>query len=620
MKKSLLLILAVLAIFSCEKKQPQPEKQPGTEETPYVITTAEELTKVGELLKEDAAVYVELGADIDMADVKDFVPFNGEAPYDKQIHFDGKGFTISNFSCNYEKYPSLFGVLYGSCKNLNIDNASITSNGMCGVIGAYVGSAEKPAVLENVNITNSTVVNDAQLAGGVCGTALEATIKNVSFQGTVTSNYIKEDKTGGFVGQAEDMSVFENCSVEVKLTGYGSDIGGFAGKVIETVKFTGCKVKAEILSYALQKNRCGGFIGWNSSLKTVITDCHVLEGTTIADKSGRTGTAATNGNYAGFIGFGDTDETILEIKGCSAFTDINGGVSHYLSAFISCLGYSSSTTITDSYAGGTLKNTSGNQVGGFVGNVNAKSKVSIEGCAFSGSIEVSGGYVGGIVGGASGKTTIAKTYSAGKIHAVGAYVGGLIGAAMNDGNTITNCYSTAKVSAWGQQVGGLVGTTTNKLVMTTSYAAGDVYSTTSGAAGLVGRVQKSSSITNCIAWNKSVACSRNANNVYAPGGILGCAQEAGTYSGCWRRYDMVLMDDFIDLYDQDDFVDAMPPLPSYSTATHQQAYHGKAAPEGATLAEVAKSLKWDESVWNFASDDATFGFSIKQLGDNKIVF
>ena len=195
-----------------------------------------------------------------------------------------------------------------------------------------------------------------------------------------------------------------------------------------------------------------------------------------------------------------------------------------------------------------------------------------------------------------------------------------MGASMNNGVSISNCYSTADVRTWGQQVGGLVGTTTSKLTITNCYAAGDVYSATSGAAGLVGRVQRSSSITNCIAWNKNVSTSRTANNLYAPGGVLGCAQEVGTYSGCVRRYDMVLVDEWVSLYDQPDYVNAMPPLPSYSTATHQQSYHGKAAAQGETLASVAQRLGWDNAVWNFASGGSGLGFTIKQLGDNKIEF
>ena len=617
MKKSLLLILATLAIFSCEKIKPEPEKPQGTAETPYVITTAEELTKVGELIKVDTLVYVELGADIDMAAVKDFVPFNAVAPYNKQIHFDGKGHSISNLTCNSEKYPSLFGVLIGTCQNLNVDNANITANGTCGVIAATVGSADVSAVLENVTITNSNVTNDGQFAAGVCGTAVNAKVKNVSFQGMVISNFTQEAKAGGFVGQAEDMSTFENCSVDVRFAGRGTDLGGFAGKVIETVKFTSCQSKAEIVSYAAQKNRVGGFIGWNSSVKTVLKDCHVLAGTTLTDKSGRT--ESSNGNYGGFIGFGDTTGTVLEISGCSADVKVDGGVSAYNSTFISYVGYASSTSIKNSYATGKVFSKTGNYTAGLLGCINKDAAVSISGCYFKGDVEATGGYVGGLVGGTSGKLTLTKSYSEGTVSAMSAYVGGLIGASMNDAVTITNCFSTSKIHARGQQCGGLVGTTTNKLTMSNCYASGDVYSGTSGAAGLVGRVQKSSIIENCIAWNKNVASSRSANNVYASGAILGCAQEKGTYRGCIRRYDMVYTDDFLTLVDHEDCVNAMPPLPSYSTATHQQAYHGKAAAADATLASVAKSLGWDETVWDFSSSSAN-EMTIKKLGDNKVEF
>ena len=328
-----------------------------------------------------------------------------------------------------------------------------------------------------------------------------------------------------------------------------------------------------------------------------------------------------NGNFGGFIGYGDTSNSVVEIKNCSAQADVDGGVTAYNSCFVSIFGYQSTVTITDCFARGDLKTSTGNYTGGLVGySQNAEAVLKISRCHYEGNIEATGGYVGCLLGGASGKVEITASSSAGTVVSKGAYVGGLVGASMNDAVTITDCFSTAKVSAWGQQVGGLVGTTTNKLTMSNCYASGDVYSATSGAAGIVGRVAKSSSITNCIAWNKNVSTSRTANNLYAPGAILGCAQAAGTYSGCWRRYDMVLVDEWISLYDQPDYINAMPPLPSYSTASHQQAYHGKAAAPDATIASVAQSLGWDSSVWDFTSGGSSLGFTIKQLGDNKIEF
>lgn len=595
----------------------------GTEADPYQVRTAEHLVQMREKAQLGGETWFKMVADIDMTGVTDYVPVNYDDNFDRKVHFDGGSFTISNFSydkaVNGANYGSLFGVLYGSCRNLKVDNANIVATNGCGVIGGYVGTTGKPAVVENVTITNSSVTNSGDRCGGVCGTAKEATFKNVSFQGTVTSTFVGEAKSGGFVGQTETSATFEDCNADVVFTGAGTDIGGFAGKLLASNTFKGCKVKVTITSSAAQKNRCGGFVGWNSSASATFEDCHVLSGSSVKNISG--GTTSVNGNFGGFIGYGDTNNSVVEIRNCSAQADVDGGVTAYNSCFVSCFGYVSTVTITNSFARGDLKTSTGNYTGGLVGqSINAAAVLKISGCHYEGNIEATGGYVGGLIGGASGKVEIKTSYSAGTVVSKGAYVGGLIGASMNDAVTITDCFSTAKVSAWGQQVGGLVGTTTNKLTMSNCYASGDVYSATSGAAGIVGRVAKSSSITNCIAWNKNVSTSRTANNLYAPGAILGCAQAAGTYSGCWRRYDMVLVDEWISLYDQPDYINAMPPLPSYSTASHQQAYHGKAAAPDATIASVAQSLGWDSSVWDFASGGSSLGFTIKQLGDNKIEF
>ena len=458
----------------------------GTETDPYQIRTPEHMLAMRDLAPLNATTWFRLENDIDMAQVDDWIPVNYDNNFERQIHFDGNNKTISNFhydkSVNGHNYSSIFGVLYGSCRNLKVDNAQIVSSNGCGVIGGYVGTTGKPALLENVTITNSTVTNSGDRAGGICGTAKEATFRNVKFQGTVTSTYTGDAKTSCFAGQAESSVIMENCHASADF--------------------------------------------------------------------------ASVGQY----------------------------------------------------------------VGGLIGLINSNATVTMTGCSYTGYIDAQAGYVGGIAGKVAAGLTMKQTYSSGSVKAVGAYVGGLIGASMYDGVTVINCFSTANVNAFGQQAGGLVGTTTNQLTMSCCYASGDVYSATSGAAGLVGRVQKSSTITNCIAWNRNVAASRSANNVYAPGAVLGCAQQAGTYSGCWRRYDMILTDDFMTLSDQEDIVNAMPPAPAYSTETHQQAYHGKAAAPGATLSSLAQSLGWDASIWQFTTDGSSLGFTIKQLGDNKIEF
>ena len=627
----------------------------GTESDPYVLSTARHMVRMRELATYGGETWFRMAKDIDMSGVTDYVPVNNVVEenatagqtFERKIHFDGGNFTISNFTCDDtdRPYPSLFGVLYGSVKDLKVVNATITSTGqVVGILGGYVGTTDRPA-----------------------------TVTNVDVQGTVTSSV---GRSGGFAGNVVD-ATFTDCNADVTVNGT-QDVGGFVGKVQGESSFTRCRATVDVTATVAGNARSGGFIGWNAGTKTTITECKVLAGSKVA----HTGSLASAGETScgGFIGYGDgAAGAVLTVSGCS--TDVQVTVTSMgqsNSCFIGQFGYASTVTVENSSAKGKVEGEQ-NYHAGLIGRLRS-SNVTLKGCSFSGTVKgragvgglvgavenngvlkVSGsnatgsvtntqnncgglvglidtgtsldmtsshfdgtvsaaGYGGGIVGGAKGGCILTCTYSTGTVSSSGAYTGGLVGASMNDAVTITDCFSTAKVSAWGQQVGGLVGTTTNKLTMSNCYASGDVYSATSGAAGLVGRVQKSSKITNCIAWNKNISTSRTANNVYAPGGVLGCAQEAGTYSGCWRRYDMDLVDEWISLYDQPDYVNAMPPLPSYSTATHQQAYHGKAAAPGATIASVAQSLGWDSNIWNFAAADSAFGFTIKVLGDNKIEF
>lgn len=647
----------------------------GTEDDPYILKTPQDMVDMRSLAKLGGETWFKMANSIDMKGV-DWVPVNYDQNFERKIHFDGGDFTISNLtsdkSVHGANYPSFMGVVYGSVKNLKFDNAVIKSTSGCGVVGGYVGTDGKDGLVENVTVTNSSVTNSGDRAGGICGTARQGTFKNVSFQGTVTSTYVPDltneytgddyARSGGFVGYTQTSASFENCSVDVTVEGAGnciggfagyvtgtttfkdcvnnkatvtstftagqakaggfvgaadsgqsftncdaevsvtvsnSDAGGFAGYIAGTHTFTDCDVKTTLVSKGSEKNRCGGFVGWNAGTKTTYTNCHVLEGSTLKDES--TNTASHNGNYGGFIGYGDTTGTELIITGCSAIVDVDGGSSLYNSCFVSYLGYKSTTSITDSYAVGNVTTRTRNYTGGLIAATVADAEVTITNCHYIGTVDATGNYVGGIVGGPSGKLVLSKTYSAGTVKG-GAYVGGLIGAAMNVNINVTDCYSASTITTTNQQCGGLVGTTTTGITIARCYASGNVSSTVSGSAGIIGRVQKSSSVTDCIAWNAEITCGRTAYDKYAPGAIAGCAQQAGTYANCWRRADMTLTDPFVSLWDQPDYVNAMPPLPSYSSATHQQSYHGKAAGAEETLSQVASRIGWSPDIWNLSGD------------------
>ena len=223
-----------------------------------------------------------------------------------------------------------------------------------------------------------------------------------------------------------------------------------------------------------------------------------------------------------------------------------------------------------------------------------------------------GNYTSGLFGAVQGDLTVMNCGVEGDIITKGQRCGGLFGSIVTKAHytgpvKATNCYYNGNISGTGQQIGGLVGYTNHAIEITNCYATGDVTSTTSGAAGLVGAIDVTGSVvTKSIAWNKNINCPRAANNSWAPGGVIGAARYAGTYSQCIRRADMVLVDgaNAMVLVDQDDFVNAFPAAP-YKPASNeyaQQAYHGKAAAAGKTASAVAKDLAWDTAVWDLSGD------------------
>lgn len=670
-------MLAIAAVVvACEKPAPDPEdptKEPtetpegpgtekpeeviqdGTEAHPYLLKTTDDLAAMRKKALPGTETWFRLENDIDMTGVTNWTPINfgdtegeGETAvttFDRKIHFDGNGKTISNFApatfnldkLNEAAYPSFFGVLYGSCKDLTITNAVIAdAKTSAGILAGYVGTVDKPA-----------------------------TVTNVSVQGTVSGNI---NRIGGLAGVAVS-STFTNCSADVAVTTTSTDAGGFVGYVQGTSTFTNCNVKVALVSTAIEKCRCGGFIGWNRATETTIENCHVLEGSTITDQSvGRD--AAKVVMYGGFIGFGDSDAelTKLTVKNSSAKVTVNSqDYAQINSCFLAALGYSADVLLENcsaegdiliganpqNYAGGliaraqlagakdangtaieggkkvTIKNCSfkGNVkgragVGGLVGAIDAgemtisnstfegtvqnfqnniggilglstAASLKIDGCSFDGKVDgVS--YVGGVLGG-TGKTNyyeITRTSVKGEVVSSNSYAGGIVGAAQAvTEQVISNCISTASVAtthASGKQIGGLVGTATSKISITNSIATGKV-STVTVAGGIIGRVGLADSkVSKCIAWNPEVVATTSS----LVGAIIGSLEKSGDYSACVRKNDLTVTGSSVALADQNDI----------TTVDASTAYHGKAAAAGKTASAVAKELGWDETIWELSKD------------------
>ena len=124
-------------------------------------------------------------------------------------------------------------------------------------------------------------------------------------------------------------------------------------------------------------------------------------------------------------------------------------------------------------------------------------------------------------------------------------------------------------------------------------------------------------VSGCIVWMDAIktrtwvgdasvlAPPKEANNFYSSGAIVGFGASHNTYENCYHNADLIFRDyaSAFKFYEQQN---SSPDVPlSYQEAgesTYNFPYHGKAAPAGATITQVAQSLNWDGAIWDFSGD------------------
>ena len=214
----------------------------GSEANPYRLRTRDDLLGLRDKLipqgntDNPQYVYFEMVNDIDCgnASLYEFDP-SGERP----IHFDGKGYTLRNVGVHR---MTIFGFLWGTVKNLNIDNAHWNGSDyheggqtpgehgaiLCATVGLVGWGRNHAGHVENVHITNSSVeykCNPGDVgwngsAGIICGElAYEgSSIVNCSAENCTISG---DFETGGLVGVANGKCgkvIIENCFTSGTLT------------------------------------------------------------------------------------------------------------------------------------------------------------------------------------------------------------------------------------------------------------------------------------------------------------------------------------------------------------------------------------------------------------------
>ena len=187
--------------------------------------------------------------------------------------FNGNGHTISNFSCSYRSYPSFFGVLYGTVRNVTFLNPYINGGSAAGVIGGYIGTKTLYAHVSGVRVIGARIYETGTYGVGGIGGRLggpDCVIENCYVNGQIESTY-KDGAAGLIGGENETATVtIRNCftegSVKAKLTA-----GGILGEFWRpNAGIYNCASTASIEGVWAVGGIVGRATGWSSNFKATV--------------------------------------------------------------------------------------------------------------------------------------------------------------------------------------------------------------------------------------------------------------------------------------------------------------------------------------------------------------
>lgn len=615
----------------------------GTEASPYLINSLEELQMMRASLVHGKTLYYKLVNSIDMTRVDNWEPLNWEDPYDCGIVFDGNGKTLSNLKSTDKTYAGFAGVLYGELHHVTFENAQISNNHNCGVIGGYIGTGGKPGYVHHVNVTGGSKVtvkgeHDGIACGGLASNAREARVENCTvnctvlnesntsnstdkknrnatggmigktigpdcslsglhFTGSVTSN--TEKYTGGILGWQEINGVdIVDCTVDATITSGAERVGGIVGH-FQGGTISGCTVKGKVEQTGDLENT-GGIAGIVSSQQSKIENCIVeadviSQGHRIGGILGQAenGVDITGCTVSGSVTTGDkgyvagicalTNNAASTFKSCVVTGAISGG--WYVGGI---LGYNNNADsyVQDCKCSSTITRKGGNN-GGIVALCAEGKDMQIERCEFSGTIN-GGDNVGGIIG-LMRKNTTAKSFVknckfSGTINNGGQRVGGIVGELATWGQ-IYNCISTGNITGWCG-VGGICGR-----------ADGEGWEHTYNQAN---KVEK------CLVWGGTITATRKNENGGSSAVVVGHTSIKNQLTDCFRSSDVVFNGSWNESpYDQENSKNEEG---SYLICNqipgtnYYYAYHGKVLDADVTASAKATKLGWDATVWDLSGD------------------
>ena len=384
--------------------------------------------------------------------------------------FDGQGQVISNLNINMPTTGALglfgYATSTATIQNVNLTNSTVVGSiGLGGLVGYNYGNIFNSSSSGNISYSNDwngLIFHGADAPGTYIGGLVgfnKGYIDQSHSSGTVSGNLI----IGGLVGQNGGwytIGSILNSSSSVSVTG-NQYVGGLLG-----YNSVGIVTNSNASGNVVGQYFVGGLIGENVGF---MGNGHWSEG-------GRNDGVITNsfasGDVSGLVNVGGLVGLAISasiINGSYATGSVTG--QSYVGGLV---GFNSSdcpscnlSTINNSYSIGNVNG--GDSTGGIVG----KNTGAIVKSYATGSV-IGTGSVGGFVGFNTG--SISKSFATGAVVGSGAYIGGLVGqqAGVNEfTGSVSDSYSTGKVTG-NAYVGGLVGLNYYGGVISNTYSTGAV--------------------------------------------------------------------------------------------------------------------------------------------------
>lgn len=399
---------------------------------------------------------------------------------------DGQGSTASNLNATgtvliAAPLTQRTGGIAGETNNLSISNASfagtVTCDSLCGGITGYMaGTTAAGHTYDNVKVSGTVAGHNT--TGGLIGRSDYLTLTNSTNSANVSTN--AGGYTGGLIGilYAPSDTVLDSItnvsnSGNITSLGTGSRVSGlvaYAERLVMTTSFNTGNVAGT--------SEVGGLIAmYGASTK----------GISVTSSYNTGNVSGTSNNVGGAFGYFNTIATNNVSKVWSSGSVTSGGGGN-----IGGLAGTGSGVFDLSYATGTVSNPTGNQVGGFVGNL---SNATITNSYATGSVtgnQANGGFVGLI----NNNTRISKSYSTGSVTGNGNVTGGFVGWSDADQIFLFSDYTTSHVRGIGDYTGGFAGiagwsasATVAGNSIVNSFARGDI-DANSYVGGFIGSINK----------------------------------------------------------------------------------------------------------------------------------